>query len=309
MTRQSIIIALIAGATTVVLLAAGLTSRTLALPLMILAPLPIAIAGLGWGSSMGFVATFFAFIGATYFSSLMGGLLFAGILGLPIAYLVHLVGLSRQDDPNQPMEWFPESTILWRAISIGGAVIGLAFVFSGFNVDDTIKRGLEVFADSLKQLDDTNRKTMEEAIAYQIRLTPYTLPMAWLLTIWLNLWLGIRVTKTSQLFHRPSFRLENAQLPFAAILVLAAGIILGGISSPLSLLGASFAGIILMAIIMLGFNTVHIITSRVSMRIMLLTMLYMTTIFFAFPILLVLGIGLADLFFKIRQRYRLTNPI
>lgn len=308
MTPQSILIALVAGATSVVLLAAGLTGTSLALPLMILSPLPIAIASLGWGSLIGFIAAGVAFIGLSFIATPTGGLLFAALFGLPIAYLAHLAGLSRQDDPNQPEEWFPESTILWRAVLIGGATVGLAFMLSGFNAEEVTKRGLNEFAQTLEQLDETTRETMENAIRFQVKITPYSMPMAWLLVIWLNLSLGIKIAKVSERFHRPGFFLKMAELPHLVFLVFGAAVLLSLISPPLSFLGAAFFGIILMAVTLLGFNTVHVVTAHLSMRWLLLASLYMAVLILSIPLLIVFAIGIADHFFKIRQRYGFANP-
>lgn len=291
-----------------VLLAAGLTGTTLALPLMVLSPLPIAIAGLGWGSTIGFIAAGITFIGLTLISSVTSGLIFAGVIGAPIAYIVHLTGLSRQDDPNQPEEWFPIGTILLRTVIIGGAVVGLALVISGFDVEATTRHGLTVFEETLKQLDETSRKALEEAIAFQVWFTPYSMPMAWLLVMWLNLSLAIKIVKMSELFKRPTFHLKDAELPFLVLPAFGVAILISLTSPPLAHIGAAFVGIISMVFIILGFNTLHVITARISMRGMLLSSLYLATIFFGVPAVPVLGIGLADLIIKIRQRYRLANP-
>ncbi|MEP3265444.1 MAG: hypothetical protein ABJN78_06765 [Hyphomicrobiales bacterium] len=308
MTPQIILIALVAGATSMVLLAAGLTGTSLALPLMILSPLPIAIASLGWGSVIGFIAAVVAFMGLSLIATPTGGLLFIVLFGLPIAYLAHLAGLSRQDDPDQAEEWFPESTILWRAVLIGGATVGLAFMISGFDAEEVTKRGLSEFAPTLEQLDTTTRETMENAIRFQVKITPYSMPMAWLLVMWLNLSLGIKIAKVSDRFNRPSFFLKMAELPNLVIPVFGAAVLLSLISPPLSFLGAAFFGIIIMAITILGFNTVHVATAHLPMRGVLLASLYMAVLILSIPILLVFGIGIADHFFKIRQRYRLANP-
>jgi len=317
MTPQSILIAIIAATTSMVLFAAGTSGTALALPLLVLTPLPIAICGLGWGSVTGLIAALLAWVGVSLltslqsgslFISLQSGLLFAALFGLPIAFLAHSAGLSRQDDPDEPEEWFPVGRILLRAVVIGGGVVGGALVVSGFDVDDITRRSLTVFAEWLNEFDAQTRQAMEEAIAFQVRFTPYSMPMAWLLLMWLNLSLGIKITKLSQRFRRPGFHLKDAELPLLILPAFGVAVLLSLIAPPLSHLGAAYVGICSMALIILGFNTLHVITKRNAFRGALLGTLYGTTFLFGLPAIPVFGIGVADLLFKIRQRYRAAHP-
>jgi len=308
MTPQSVLIAVITAITSMVLFAASISGAALALPLLVLTPLPIAICGLGWGSFTGLIAALLAWAGLSLITSLQSGLLFAALFGLPIAYLAHSAGLSRQDDPNEPEEWFPVGRILLRAVVIGGGVVGGALVVSGFDVDDNTKRSLTVFAEWLNEFDAQTRQAMKEAIAFQVRFTPYSMPMAWLLLMWLNLSLGIKITKLSERFRRPAFHLKDAELPLLILPAFGVAVLVSFIGPPLAHLGAAYVGICSMALIILGFNTLHVITKRNAFRGALLGTLYGTTFLFGLPAIPVFGIGLADLLFKIRQRYRAAHP-
>jgi len=308
MTPQSVLIAVITAITSMVLFAASISGAALALPLLVLTPLPIAICGLGWGSFTGLIAALLAWAGLSLITSLQSGLLFAALFGLPIAYLAHSAGLSRQDDPNEPEEWFPVGRILLRAVVIGGGVVGGALVVSGFDVDDNTKRSLTVFAEWLNEFDAQTRQAMKEAIAFQVRFTPYSMPMAWLLLMWLNLSLGIKITKLSERFRRLAFHLKDAELPLLILPAFGVAVLVSFIGPPLAHLGAAYVGICSMALIILGFNTLHVITKRNAFRGALLGTLYGTTFLFGLPAIPVFGIGLADLLFKIRQRYRAAHP-
>lgn len=308
MKPQSLLIAIVAGTTSVVLLAAGLAGTVLALPLMVLSPLPIAIAGLGWGSLAGLVA---AIIGSSLLSVVFvgfSGVFFAIIIALPMAYLAHLIGLSRQDDPALPEEWFPVGDVLFRAIIIGGIVVGSVLIVSGFDISEVTAAAHSSFDDALKTLDPRARDAMLKAIDFQVRLTPYSMAMVWLLVVWLNLWLAIKVAKTSDRLRRPSFRLRDADLPLYTLALFGAGIVISFIPAPLGFAGAAFVGIIAMALIILGFNTLHVITARNPLRGMLLTFVYFGTILIGLPAIAIFLIGLLDLVFKLRNRYRAAHP-
>lgn len=309
MSTQRILIALIAGASSAALFVALFAQALPVFPFLMLVPLPISIVGLGWGSITGFIAALFAFIGISLLSSPLNGLFFSALFSLPMAYLAHLTGLTRQDNANQTVEWFPESTILWRTIIVGGVIIGLTFIIFGFNAEQITQQVIGHFATELEKIDETSRNIIETHLAFHVRHSPYSMPMIWFFVMALNLWLGIWIAKKSELFARPSFRLANAELHGAVMLVFFFAFIVSRFFPPFSLIGSAFVGIVAMAFIMLGLNTIHIITSHLKVRGLLLTSFYLATFLLFFPIIIiVLGVGFADHFLKIRQRYRLAHP-
>lgn len=308
MTLKTILIAMIAGGTSVVLLIAGQSGTFLAFPFLLLSLLPIAILGFGWGSRLGFLSATVASAGLAAAGSSASGYVFAAVLGLPVAYLVHTAGLSRQDDPARPMEWFPVGAVLIRAVLLGGAIVGLSLALSGFDAETVTKTAIDALAAPLGQLDETTRKTLEEAIAFQIRLLPYSLAMVWLLVIWLNLTLAIKITRISQRFARPSFRLRDAELPPLTAALFALALIAALAEPPLAHIGAAFVGASGVALVILGLDTLHAMTARLPARHLLLGLLYAVTLVFAILALPLFALGLADLFFKIRRRYRASHP-
>src|SRR5262245_2851831 len=86
-----------AGLVSAALFASAAMSTALAGLLFYLAPLPICLAGLGWGSVAAVLA---AASGSLVIASVLGpgvGAVFAGVVGVPLAVLCHLALLSRQN--------------------------------------------------------------------------------------------------------------------------------------------------------------------------------------------------------------------
>src|SRR5688500_488780 len=84
-----------AGLVSAALFASAATATALAGILFYLAPLPICLAGLGWGSAAGAVA---ALAGSLIVASVLGivaGTVYAGAIALPLAALCYLVLLGR----------------------------------------------------------------------------------------------------------------------------------------------------------------------------------------------------------------------
>ena len=309
MNAQTILIALIAGATSFVLMAAGLVGGLSAFPLLVLSPLPIVIASLGWGTMAGGLAAFAGMICIFFFAHINSALIYLAGIGFPAAYLSHLIGLSRQDDPDQEEEWFPVGDIMFRAIILGGLVFGLGFIISKFDITEFTQAALTGFEPTIQQLEANTQQTFRDALTFQIRMLPYFVPATWLLMIWINIWLGVKVAKLSNRMNRPKFTLKDAEIPFITALVLGAAVVVSFAAPPLSYLGAAFVGALGMALVIMGCVTLHVVTLNNKLRGIMLSLLYASMLFFGFPIFIMAGLGLADLFLKIRQRFLLANPL
>lgn len=309
MNAQTIILALIAGATSFVLMAAGLVGGLGGFPLLVLSPLPVVIASLGWGSLAGGLAALAGMVCIFFFAHLNSASVYLAGIGFPAAYLSHLVGLSRQDDADQEEEWFPVGDIMFRAIILGGLVFGLGFIISKFDIAEFTRAALTGFEPTIQQLETNTRQTFREALTFQIRMLPYFVPATWLLMIWFNIWLGVKVAKLSNRMNRPKFTLSDAETPFISALILGVAVVVSFAAPPLSYIGATFIGASGMALVIMGCVTLHIVTHNNKFRGIMLSLLYASMLFFGFPIFIMAGLGLADLFLKIRQRFLLANPL
>lgn len=306
MNAQTLLVSIIAGATSFVLMIAGGKG---ALPLLIVAPLPIFIASLGWGTYTGGLAALIGGVCFFIFAQPTSAMIYLAGVGLSAAYLGHLAGLSRQNDLDGSEEWFPMGDILFRAAIIGGLIFGIGFIVSNFDTEEMSKAALIALDASIQPLDPATQTAFKEALAFQVRLLPYVVPGVWLLMIWLNLWLAAKLVKMSDRLSRPSLSLRDTDLPFVSFLILGAGVVVSLLTPPVSHAGAAMTGALGMALVVMGFVTLHVVTLKNSLRGFILGTLYASIIFLGFPIFIMAGLGLADLFLKIRQRFLLANPL
>lgn len=309
MNAQTILIALIAGATSFVLIAAGRVGGLSGFPLLLLSPLPIVIASLGWGTKAGAIAAVSGMISIFFFAHIDSSLVYLAGIGFPAAYLSHLVGLSRQDEPDHDEEWFPVGGVLFRAIIIGGLIFGLGFIISKFDIAELTKAVMVGFEPTIEHLEANTQQAFRDTLAFQIRMLPYFVPATWLLMIWFNIWLGVKIAKLSNNMNRPKFTLKDAEIPFVAALILGVAVVVSFVAPPLAYIGTAFVGALGMAFAIMGCVTLHVITSKNTFRGFIIGSLYASILLLFFPIFIMAGLGLADLFLKIRQRYLLANPL
>ena len=113
-----------AGLVSAALFASAATGTALAGILFYLTPLPICLAGLGWGWTTAGVA---ALAGTLVAGGVLGpaaGAVFAGAIALPIAVLCYLALLSRPvaatGGQQAALEWYPIGRLVgWAAIVAG----------------------------------------------------------------------------------------------------------------------------------------------------------------------------------------------
>src|SRR3954453_21536004 len=114
-----------AGLVAAALFASAATATALAGMLFYLAPLPICLAGLGWGSTAGAVAGLSGTVAVASVLGLAAGGIFGLAIGAPMAILCYLALLARaaavtQNGPTGGLEWYPVGRLVgWCAIQGG----------------------------------------------------------------------------------------------------------------------------------------------------------------------------------------------
>jgi hypothetical protein len=124
-----------------------------------------------------------------------------------------------------------------------------------------------------------------------------------MMTLTLNLWLAAKITTTSGRMKRPWPDLRTTMLPgmmLVALLVAVALCFVGGLPAMLAQIASSA---MLMAYAITGFAVLHTLTQTFSGRSFVLGAAYAATLFIGWPLLGMIGLGLADAVFGIRQSY------
>lgn len=306
---QILLIGIGAGVATALLFASQTSGSILALPLVVLSPLPIILASLGWTYWAGLVATICS---AIVLAIVIGPGLFPEFLvriGLPAWWLSYLAMLARPaEGPGKDgMEWYPVGNLIVWAAVLGavGVIVLIPFIA---NDVDSLRLALRESTSAMSQaaLPENATSEMRERMKIAAEaLASVALPLTAALTtlmLLFNLWLAGRVARVSGQLRRPWPDLPSITFPrFAAVLFAAAiaGILL---PDPLAIVSDVLSASFLVAYAMLGLAVLHALTIRVAGRGMMLTGVYVATVVFWWPTLILSLLALADSALDLRGR-------
>jgi hypothetical protein len=314
-----ILIALAAGCASATMFASIISGALISLLLLYLAPLPLMVAALGWGS---LCATIGGIAAATILGALFGlpyCIAFVVTVALPAWWLGHLALLGRPGTngaspgngaaPVAPdLEWYPVGRILlwiagFAALATMAALLTLGT--DGSAITGTLRRGL---LRMLSAQGAGSNGEIEQFIDALVAIAPAAAVMVAMMTLTLNLWLAARITATSGRLHRPWPDLKLAALPpmtLAALCVAVAFCFTGGL---LAILAQIITTALMMAYALSGFAVLHLLTLSFKSRALWLSCAYVLVVMFVWPLLAMVALGLADAIFGLRQRYLQARP-
>lgn len=310
MTARNILIGLGAGLAAALLYAGLLTGTVIALPLFIISPLPIAIAGLGFGTLAGALAAATASALLALAIHPIWGILYLVNYGAPTAWVAHLVGLSRPSDTSpDEREWFPLDAVLLRAALASAVSVVIWIVMRGFDASawssDLVDAMMNIMTDGGS---GPARAEVEPIVRIVVAMLPFLFTLFVLVALIFNVYLGARIVRKSGLMQRPWIALWQVRLPRVVVPFLALTLIAAFAGGTIGDVGGAFAGALGGAFMLTGYGLVHATLQGRAAKGGLLWLLYTLTFFFS-PTLAVMGIaGVADSLFDLRSRH-LGGPV
>ncbi len=290
---QLVLVGLGAGAAAALLFASVASGSIAAVVLFYLAPLPIAIAALGWGHLSGLIAAAVA----TTVVAVLSGIFFIAVpvIAFGAWWLGYLALLARpaSNGGGGALEWYPVGRlVLWAAL-LGTLVVAAAV--PNFGTDQ-------------ESLQAALRKTYERILRDQALIdilvvaVPPAAAVFSTVTNLFNLWLAARIVRISGRLARPWPDLAALSLPPLSAGLLAAAIAGSFLPDLVGVLFGAFAASLLMAFAVLGFAVLHAITRGMGSRAIVLAGVYGLTIVFGWPVLAMSLLGLAEIVLNIRGR-------
>ncbi len=313
MMTRNILIGLGAGLAAALLFASVISGTTLALPLFLLSPLPVAIAGIGFGTLSGATAAgVSAAIIAVAFNPL-AGLLHLLVFGAPVAWAAHLVGLSRQHDAapgaadaEPKIEWFPLGMVLARLALATAAGVIAAGALLGYNPETLVTQTVDAFEAWLAAggagADAPSADQLTPVVSLSVALMPATAGSFVLGAGVLNLWLGGHIARMSGLLRRGWTPLWSVQLPRFLAPVLGVAVLGCFLPGGAGHIAAALAGAVAFAFALSGYGALHALLRGKPGRFAMLFLLYAASIIFMLPILLMALLGIADTLLNLRFR-------
>src|SRR5262245_26554658 len=223
---QTPLIGVGAGVAAALLFAAPTSGAALAPLLLIIAPLPILIAAIGWSHWAGLfaiAAAAMALMVITGTTSAQSAFLpFILAIGLPGWLLGYLTLLARPDPAGNDLLWYPVgSLVLWSAVLGAGTTLSI-IPFYGWELETFRGNLRSLFEAAL--LGEKAGATPDAAgfIDFLVTIMPPVSAALGAVTNMFNLWLAARVLSISGRLRRPWPELPAMRLPPAAPALLAA---------------------------------------------------------------------------------------
>ena len=311
----TVLIALAAGCASALMFASIISGALISLLLFYLAPLPLMVAALGWGPLSATIGGIAAASGLGALFGLPYCIAFVLTVALPAWWLGHLALLGRPvamaasagngAAPAVPlMEWYPVGRILLWTAGFAALTTMVALLTLGTDaatINAAMRRALLRIIgvrDPAPASGDT-----EQFIDALVAIAPPAAAIVAMMTLTLNLWLAAKITATSGRLHRPWPDIKSAALPPMTLVALSLALALCFTGGLLAILGQIASAALMMAYALTGFAVLHTLTLAMKSRALWLSGAYAVVLVFGWPVLAMVGLGLADAVFGFRQRY------
>lgn len=309
MTRHSFLVGLSAGFLAALVFVSATTGPLVArFVLFLLTPLPLFIAGLGWG----WMATAVAALTGTGLVLFVGAspgpaTVFAASQALPAMLLVYLTTLHRQTPEGT--EWYPIGRIVVVAALCAGALASLWLIVLGGDVQ-TLKAGLKSLIESALKNDlpqmpggkTLSGTDIDAATDVAMTLFPAASALSSLGGLLFGLWLAGRILHAAGHLIRPWPDLAATVYPSLTPLLLAGSTAATFLDGAPGLVAAGFAGAFFLAYVLLGLAIAHYVTRGYSWRPFALWVMYGILLLMNAGVSLVLAlIGLAESIIPLRR--------
>jgi hypothetical protein len=312
---MGLLTALAAGLASATMFASIVSGALMSLVLFYLAPLPLMVAALGFGSMTALIGGVAAALGLGAAFGLPYMAAFALTVALPAWWLGHLALLARplSADPQTAtaapaLDWYPVGRILvWIALFASLTTISalLTLGTDSATITASLRRGLMRVLGA--RPDGAPRGDLERVVDALVVIAPAAATAIAMMTLTFNLWLAARVTVASGRLNRPWPDLRTTALPRSVLFTLLAGLALSFTGGLVALVAQIASAALLMAYGMTGFAVLHTLTQAYSGRAFVLGATYAATLFIGWPLIGMIGLGLADAVFGIRQTYRMRR--
>lgn len=298
---QAILVATIAGFATALMSGLLTPGVAPAVFLSLLAPAPLFIAGFGWHPLVAALGGLFAALIAHFAIGWPASLMISGMIALPVFVLTALserlfsAYSGRPEKDGVDLGRLAVTLILY--LGIAGVSVALIFEPDYAQLEARIRRAVEaVFV--LAGLDRAmpNAGKADLARLFEI-MTAIMLPLSALIslaTLVISGTLGLQIADRAgrMTFVRPDFR--RFRLPGGALILLGIAFIVSMRGGYVGLLGEIVALGLAFSYLLQGLAVLHVRTLGMGARALVLAAIWGTLVVFAFPAIVLIGIGMAD---------------
>lgn len=278
-----------------------------ALIFALLAPLPIFYAGLALGSRSALIAG----AAGTAASFALGPLVALGFLAeVAIGpYLLARQAVLFRTGPDGNAEWYPVGWLFgWLAAIAAAALTALHVWFLGADggLTGALEQTLGAYLEQLREAGVLRELGLQQdpsaVAATMARILPGAAAAVWMLVMIANGALAQGLALRFGRAIRPVAALVTMQLPFWLLAVLPVALLLSLLEGPIGAWGASLAPVAMVPVLFQGCAVVHVMARRTPVPGLAIGCFYALMLIFGALILVVVLLGLAEHWLKIRPR-------
>jgi hypothetical protein len=292
LTLQTMGIGALAGATTALLCLGLAGGSALAVLLFFISPVPLMLAGLGFGLKSALIGAFVAIAGTLAFANGMVAAVVALAIAVPACASAFWLNLARPAEeiggPQGKLAWYPLADVIF-AISL---MTGFAYVVFGAMIGYGPEIAAQLTAELIERFRATNPEIVftpeGEASLREFLLTsiPVLQPFFWMLTLTLSIYIAVAVAARSGLTRRPKEDWTLAlRMPRNATFAFLAAVVASFMPGSLGHAGGTFAGALGAGFTMAGFAMLHARTRGMAGRMAILLLAYLSVVFIGFTVL------------------------
>ncbi len=272
--------------------------------LPVLVSVPLFMAGLGFGTLAGAVASAVAIAGVLVFQGPMAGAVFAVGFAVPVAILVRQAMLARTDDGVT--EWYPAGLLAATLTIVGlGLAVAVTAVISSLEVQELFDERLRAFAESFAA--SGGGITAEDLLA-RMEWTKRLLPGLTTSFLMLVLLAGAALAQAAlQKLKRnlrpwPDFagmELPNWMAVVAAVTIAAAMLL----PDPAGTYAVAMSFAACFAFLLQGLAVIHAFNRKIRGGTILLVIIYLLVFGQMWPAMLVVLLGAVEQFAGLRRSW------
>lgn len=302
-TPQTIGIGALAGAATALLCLGLASGSALSVVLFFISPVPLMLAGLGFGLKPALAGAFVAIAGTLAFANGMVAILVALAIAAPACASSYWLNLARPAEeiggPQGKLAWYPLADVLF-AVALA---TGFAYVVLGAMIGFGPEIAAELADELVLRFQTTNPEVAftpegkESLQAFLETSIPLIQPFFWMLTLTLSIYIALAVAQRSGLVKRPKEDWPLAlRMPRIATFAVVAAVLISFAPGAIGHAGSSFVGALAAGFLMAGFAMAHARSRAMPGRFFILLLAYLSVLFVAVTAILffiagVLGAG------------------
>lgn len=308
MSGRDILLSIAAGVAAAVLTLSALSFSLAGLLLSSLVQLPLLMAGLALGTQAAAVAAASSIAVASILTRIEFGIFFGLVFAAPVVVLVRMALMNRYE--NGRTAWYPPAGLLLTALGIALAVSAASLPTALWPSAEQIDRARNVLTDLPPELrpGQLTRESAERLVRVSLSFLPGFLGIGFFFLLVTNAMLAQGIVARFGWNLRPTPQLADLALPSwfnTGAAIAAIGAMLPGMSGTV---GGNLAIICAMGFLFAGLAVVHAMVAESRARGVLLVVLYATLFVFAPAIVIVMMLGIAEPWARLRERFAGPAP-